>query len=420
VKGGAIPFFPQFISGPALVPESPSILPSDTELFVTASLDFPQIYDNIVKAMNDSYELAQRYQPQRVNLEKPELPFESLEKQLGIKLKTDLLPLLGNEVVFTMPMKALAAGPPRSSPSPQASEGPGGVEKPKEPEGPNPIFAIAVKDREAVKALIPKIVESMGFKGASLIAQTEKRDDTELISYANVVAYAFIGNFLVLSTDVKTTRHVVDSYLNHDTLGSSSQFRNSTRWQPRELLGQIYVSPALMESYNAFARDAEVQLGEQLRSYLMQLSPLAEPVTYSLSNEGLGPLHELHIPKSLVMMMVAGMSASANEPPLQRNEMATRSALHSIASAEQTFRLDEARYATLDELVSKNLIPKDLIQSFGYKIELTTLNTHFEVSAVPTEYGKTGRLSFYIDETGVLREGDHAGGPANIADKAAP
>jgi hypothetical protein len=30
----------------------------------------------------------------------------------------------------------------------------------------------------------------------SLLAQTEKRDDTELVTFANVISYAFIGNFL--------------------------------------------------------------------------------------------------------------------------------------------------------------------------------------------------------------------------------
>ena len=50
-KGSAIPFVPQFVSGPALVPESPSIFPADTDLFVAASLDYPQVYDGMVKAL---------------------------------------------------------------------------------------------------------------------------------------------------------------------------------------------------------------------------------------------------------------------------------------------------------------------------------------------------------------------------------
>ena len=74
------------------------------------------------------------------------------------------------------------------------------------------------------------MVEALGFKGANAFANTERKDDTELVSYANFFAYAFIGNFLVISSDAAATRHVVDSYLKHDTLASDSNFRSYTRW----------------------------------------------------------------------------------------------------------------------------------------------------------------------------------------------
>jgi hypothetical protein len=418
-KASPIPFFPQFVAGPALVPESPSILPSDTELFVSASFDFPQIYEGIVKAAHDQFEQMHPYKVQTVKSGEPASPFEPYEKKLGIKIKDDLLPLLGNEVAFTIPVKAFEAGPaePQPSPSPAPAGDNDGVQKQTTPEGPSPIFAIAVKDRQGVRALLPRVIDSLGIKGASLLAQTEKRDDTELVSYANVFAYAFIGNFLVLSPDVKATRHVVDSYLSHDTLSSSPHFRNYTRWQPRQVLGQVYVSPALMESYNSVA--ATSQLSDQLRDFLMLLSPVAQPVTYAVSNEGLGPLHELHVPKNLLMLLVAGVSSESNETPLARNESSARNALRTIASAEATYQATEGagRYGSMDELIKTGLVSKELIQNYGYKIELTVSGARFEVVAVPSEYGKTGKLSFFMDESSVLRAGDHGGGPATIADK---
>ena len=41
----------------------------------------------------------------------------------------------------------------------------------------------------------------------------------------------------------------------------------------------------------------------------------------------------------------------------------------------------------------------------------------YQVTATPIEYGKTGKLSFYTDETKVVRSGDHGGGPASAQDK---
>ena len=281
------------------------------------------------------------------------------------------------------------------------------------------MIAISIKDKEAVRTLLPKIIDAVGFKGASQLAQTEKRDDTELVSYANTIGYAFIGNFLIVSSDTKAVRNVVDSYLNHQTLAGNSGFRNSTRWQPRQVLGQVYVSPALMESYSGFGKDVNSTTNDALRDFLSRLSPTAEPVTYAISNEGLGPLHELHIPKNLVLLMIAGISHETNQPPLARNEAIAQSALRMVVSGEATYQATkgDGNYGTLDQLVEQSLVPKDFLQQYGYKIELTVVGPKFEASAVPMEYGKSGKMSYFIDETGVLRGADHGGGAATVADK---
>ncbi|MGH9883135.1 MAG: DUF3352 domain-containing protein, partial [Pyrinomonadaceae bacterium] len=249
-KGIIVPFFPQLVSGPALVPAAPSILPADTEFLVTASLDYAQIYDGALKTMQSEFEEVRRRARQPVKETQPESPFAAYERMLGISFKEELIPLLGNEIAVSMPMKAFIGAPPPPPPKEPAAEG----SKTEPPATVSPVVAIAIKDREAVRQLIPKLIDKLGFKGTSLIAQTERRDDTELVSYAGVLAYAFIGDFLIGSPDAAAVRHVVDSYLNHETLASDSHFRNSTRWQPRQVLGQVYVSPALMDSYNSFAR----------------------------------------------------------------------------------------------------------------------------------------------------------------------
>src|SRR6185503_16970271 len=55
-KGIAIPFVPQLVSGPAIAPESPNIFPADVDLFASVSLDYPQIYEGLLKAVADSDE----------------------------------------------------------------------------------------------------------------------------------------------------------------------------------------------------------------------------------------------------------------------------------------------------------------------------------------------------------------------------
>jgi hypothetical protein len=144
-----------------------------------------------------------------------------------------------------------------------------------------------------------------------------------------------------------------------------------------------------------------------------------DPLTYALSNDGQGPLHELHLPRNLVQLLIAGISNKAAQAPVQSNEAIARSALHSVAGAEASFQADKGKghYGTLDELLSEGLLSKELIQRYGYTVELTVSGNKFEAIAIPVEYGRSGRLSYFIDESGVLRAGDHGGGAATVADQ---
>src|SRR5688500_17415386 len=257
VKGNPIPFMPQLISGPPLTLAAAGVFPADTEFFVSLSLDYQQMHDHMVKALADP---SQRFRMTPAAGEAEESPFAEYERKSGIKLKEDLFPLLGNEVALMLPLQTLDVGPNKSVSESTSVETVGPSGKATVTAMPNPIIAIAVRDRDGTRALLPKVIESFGLKSASLLAQTEKRGDTEIVSYAGTFSYAFVGQFLVLSTAPKEIRRVVDSYLNHDTLASESHCRNCTRWQPRQVLGQFYLSPQLMESYRDFAlwRDSAV------------------------------------------------------------------------------------------------------------------------------------------------------------------
>lgn len=419
-KANAIPFVPQFVSGPAIVPESPGVFPADTDFFVALSLDYPQAYDGMLKSFAAMDEMAKKYGGRPASAPAPESPFAFYEQRLGLKIKDDLLPLLGNEIALgLLPAPKQKDADPKASP--EASPENNNEKKPATAPDPIPVVAISLKDREGMRKLIPKIIESLGFTGASLIAQTEKRGDTEIVSYGGAFAYAFVEDFLVVSADPAATRQTVDSFLDHKTLSSNSQFRNSTRWQPRQLLGQLYVAPDLVERYYPLAL-VGTQGNDRMRDFLSRLSPVLDPVSYSLTDDGLGPLHELHVPRNMVMMLVAGLAKDAGESEAVFNESVGRSLLRTVYAAETTFQAtrDDGRFGTLEELTAASLLEHGLPMSAGYKLEIRVSGNKFEATAVPQEYGKTGFLSYFIDESGVLRGGDHGGGAATIADNPVP
>jgi hypothetical protein len=408
----AVPFFPQFVSGPAVIPQSPGVLPADADLFVAASLDYPQIYDGLLKTIAGMSGRSREYSLQTVSAAPAVSPFAEYEKKLGLKIKDDILPLLGNELAMALVPKSVNDDSASSSATPSAD-----LQQITKTYNPDPIFVIAVKDKDAVRRLIPKLVESLGVKGANLLAQTERKDETEITTYANVVSYAFIGDFLILSPEPDATKRAVASYLKGETLSANTHFRNASRWQSRQLLAQVYMAPELVPRYGLMG-NMTGSVDEKVAELLSRMTPTVEPLTYALSNEGSGPLHELHFPKNLLLLLTASIATEANTAGLKANEAAAKSELRTLVSAEATYQATtgDGRYGTIDELVTAGLLSKETMDRYGYKIELTVSANKFEVTAMPTEYGKTGSLSYFVDESAVMRGGDHGGGPATVSD----
>ena len=411
-KSDTVPFMPMLIPGPPIVPESPNILPADTQLFATMSLDLTQIYMTMSRPRPNSVLQTSHGLRQTRQEVVHESPFAALEKKLKINLKDDLLPLLGSEVTLRLPVTGLDVfGLPRGpSPEPISKDTQTQV-------GASPVLLISLRDKEGMRTLMPKIVDSLGFKGASSFAQTERKEDTELVSYLNAFSYAFVGNFLVVSSDPATVRHVVESYLKHETLAGDTNFKTFTRWQPRPSHGQLYISSALMESYKTWAEQTK-QISDTTREFLTRLTVVAQPISYSLSNEGFGPLHEVHIPRNLVLMAIAGISGEGNPPPERQNEGMATGLMYTIAHTQEQYKKDKGAgsYGTLEQLMAAEMFPKELLESSGYKFEMTTSGDKFEVFATPVEYGKTGKTSYFIDQTRVLRGADRNGASANSSD----
>ncbi|MEP6707059.1 MAG: hypothetical protein ABJC05_06045 [Pyrinomonadaceae bacterium] len=438
-KTTPIPFLPQLISGRALAAEAPSVLPADTEFFVSASLDLPRMYAALLQnlqKMNTVQTGYSRSQPGEKPVESTDTAAteRAFEKKYGFKIKEELLPALGNEVAVGGTLQSLglagafgmASPPPQATPSPsppgssQLGQGQApGITGGQAPT--SPVFLISVRDREAVKGLIPRLLDAMGMKALSLVAQTEKRDDTETVTYAGVLSYAFVDKFLVLSPDVAAIRHVVDSYVAHETLGSNSAFRTFTRWQPREIQAQAYVAPSVIAGYREAFRNPALQIDVAMREFLAKLNPAPEAVTYALSHDGFGPIHELRLPRNLVLMSVAGISAGTKQSPVDQNEAIARYELRAVVSAEAIYleTAGKGSYGSLDQLVAEKLIQKEMLENHGYKIELIVAGAKFEATATPKEYGTTGRLSFFVDESGLIRGGDHNGASANAGDRPA-
>jgi type II secretory pathway pseudopilin PulG len=125
---------------------------------------------------------------------------------------------------------------------------------------------------------------------------------------------------------------------------------------------------------------------------------------------------------ALIPIMLIAAIAIPNLLAARRaaNEGSAINALRTIHSAEMTYQATEGRgydFGTLVDLERKNLINTQLASGTrsGYKFMLdSTLKDSegqpaFVVVAVPTDYPSSGKRSFFVDETGVIRGEDNHG-----------
>jgi hypothetical protein len=91
-------------------------------------------------------------------------------------------------------------------------------------------------------------------------------------------------------------------------------------------------------------------------------------------------------------------------------DMLTRISLAQLVYSQQHNGL----FADLATLITAGLLPKDLegTESTGYRFHVNSINAgkSWNAGAEPAQYGRTGKLSFYMDAAGV-RSGDKSGKP---------
>jgi type IV pilus assembly protein PilA len=101
------------------------------------------------------------------------------------------------------------------------------------------------------------------------------------------------------------------------------------------------------------------------------------------------------------------------------NEGTAINSLRKIYTAERAYQLSRGAgsYGDLTDLMREGMIPTELGSGTksGYRFKVETVRDRgdgypgFSVVGVPTEYGSTGRLSFYVDESAVIRAADNQG-----------
>lgn len=412
-----IPFLPNIISGPPVTAETRAVAPADADVFIAGSLDWQCTFD---ATLSTAKEMEKRIEADMVTssgaapagVEDEEqasidATIVTIEKLFGFKFKGELLPALGSEIAFSAPFDYF--DPPRFNPS---------EEEEKRESKPGPVVILSLNNPDAARRILPRLFAVMGFGAAVAPAPTEKREGFEIGSVGSL-SYAFIDDFLLFGSDIRHVRHAVESYAHGRTLAFTENYREATGWQPPQRLLHVYVADALMRSIIRDARKmASGSTDPVVLAALAQLDIQPEASALATVNEGDLLLHELRLPVGLFRVFAVAGIIGTKEAPFISNEGMALFALQSIHAAQVSFRSDEenGRYATLEELRGAGSLEEHFLKHEEYKIEIIALGDRFEATATPVNYGKTGRRSFFIDQTGIARAADHKGRPATAQD----
>jgi hypothetical protein len=411
-----IPFLPNLVSGPPVTGETAAVAPADSELFFAASLDWTQVYNSTLgtAAINPSgamfREDVEGDEGKGTREPTAEQSIAAIEKLFGFKFKEDLLPALGNEVAFSMPLNAGDFGI-RASRSEEKKE-----EVDAEP---GFLYIASLNNPDKVREILPRVLVAFGLVEPSATGRPpEKRAGFE-IRAAGSLSYSIINNFLVLG-EPKAVRHCIDSYDSRQTLAASNAYRDSTAWQAKQKLAHVFISDTIMKSINEATRKRSGASTDPVIVALLTQMETAEsaPASYEATNEGDVVVHEMRVPLSLIKSYVLAMTVAVKDAPITTNEAMATYALNTIAYAESSYKDEKkkGRYGTLEELAAEKLLENGFMEHLEYKIELSASGDKFEATATPKSYGKTGRLSFFVNESGTVRAADHKGQPATPDD----
>ncbi|HZS43962.1 MAG TPA: DUF3352 domain-containing protein [Blastocatellia bacterium] len=404
---GLIPFIPLLIAGPTLSSDASNIFPSDTELLISASLDWPKMYDKFIEVIFTlSAEFPTEQKPKKANAAyvAPDAEVAAFEKKYGFKLRDELFSAIGNEISIGFSAKSFI-DPVKSGKVPNFSI------------PPDAIFVISINDKDMLKKVLPKALEAFSLIESKDKPATEKYKDFDVTKYRGG-ALAIIDNYLVFSKDLASLHHVLDAKAKDDTLAANDRFNNAMKGLAQSRVGQVYVSEVVMKEAIAEVKKDNTSEDTDIKDFMTRFNPDPMPIMHAVSTDGVGTLHELHLPKNIIAMYAVSIIAGERRMKPFTNEFMAIANIREIYTAEQQRLIDKGSYAPLDTLISEKLVSDSSSSSenSGYKYEVKVTGNGLEITAVPVTYGKTGRRSFIMNEKGEIRGADHGGSPATMAD----
>jgi hypothetical protein len=132
-----------------------------------------------------------------------------------------------------------------------------------------------------------------------------------------------------------------------------------------------------------------------------------------------------HVRFTLIILLSICITIACNNFVYKFNQEHALKTIKAIRSAQQTYKETKGagKYGTLKELAEAGLIDPSLSKGRhkGYLYYIRASENFYSAVAVPEKYGRTayagtGAVSYFVDQTGVIRWGDKEDHAATVND----
>ncbi len=376
-----------------------------------------------------------------------------LDRELGINLRDELTRVVGNEIAIAYDF----------------------IKKPEEPEKKveddqrvsssfiNSSLAamIAVKDKNGAKALLLKLVAYLsGSLGAMFgatsnalpsIPAEQKSDDqltqereqreaginlaysmlpketyknTELLSIGPF-CIGLNDDFLFLSESKETVKKMIETRESDESLLTDADFNAAMTRVSSAGLTRLYISKGYFETIGGTVLSDYFKAADLAPLENNQPSPYSFPATVVANAESDKKKIKLEMftPIGIGGAILLGVFGSTIKGKAEANENSARIILRTLAKAEtahaKKFKTGYAEAAVVLKNRRAGIGPEIFSQereNYRFKFSLKPNNKGYEAIATPVKYGRNGRQSFFVNESGELRAVDKKGETANASD----
>jgi hypothetical protein len=257
---------------------------------------------------------------------------------------------------------------------------------------------------------------------AVMPTETYKKVEIKSIFAAHL---GFSEEYLIVADSKETIKQMLDAAEGGRAMTSDFNYSRALSNLSGSSTTKVFVGPKLFDGIlNDFIK-SWVANPNTLPSDLSARAQLNVPATAAAaleSDQGSIKL-ELFSPLGIAGMFALWGFGSEVKSTTERKETEARYKLRQLAKAQKVYaKKHHNLYASLETLAKMNDVDfkpeslKDEKNNYRFAFQLKPGGKGYEATATPIKYGRQGRKSFFIDESGKLREADKQGAVATVAD----